>query len=166
MEWILLLMESFQKAEEEEENGMKMEVAEVLGAAAEEKMVVARLLDRVKMGEKGQGGLTIMAAAAAADLYLWELMAPKAPAEKAVLAFLILLLLAHILLAGGAEEHFMAVLSARAAWAAAGMAGEAKPLSPPLVWLTPVVVVAAAVIILVRLKMEVKKSAATAVPAS
>ena len=120
MEWILLLMESFQKAEEEEENGMKMEVAEVLGAAAEEKMVVARLLDRVKMGEKGQGGLTIMAAAAAADLYLWELMAPKAPAEKAVLAFLILLLLAHILLAGGAEEHFMAVLSARAAWAAAG----------------------------------------------
>src|SRR3989338_6293314 len=147
MEWILLLMESFQKAEEEEENGMKMEVAEVLGAAAEEKMVVARLLDRVKMGEKGQGGLTIMAAAAAADLYLWELMAPKAPAEKAVLAFLILLLLAHILLAGG-------------------MAGMANPLSPPLVWLTPVVVVAAAVIILVRLKMEVKKSAATAVPAS
>src|SRR3989344_646492 len=134
MEWILLLMESFQKAEEEEENGMKMEVAEVLGAAA--------------------------------DLYLWELMAPKAPAEKAVLAFLILLLLAHILLAGGAEEHFMAALSARAAWAAAGMAGMANPLSPPLVWLTPVVVVAAAVIILVRLKMEVKKSAATAVPAS
>ena len=98
------------------------------------------------------------------DLQLRELMALPKAAARAAMAFLTLLLLAHILPAGGAEEHLMAVLAARAGRAVAGvveMVQVKAEFLPPLAFLTPVVVAA----VVVRMVVQFT-SAPLAVPVS